>query len=771
MKTNVPAPTIRTVGKKTEVGYTVAAIVCVLMNCGPAFAFSGVFPSSDTAPARVYLWGTAVSLLFLAAVRFRGRRWVLPAAAAAPAVLTVVFIRKLMDGAALLYNDVMDLLCVRTGRIFLRIASETDADAEAAVLFLAAVCAVLIVGAAVSRSLLPVLPLLAAAWGCAAAGVTEPGFGFAMLICGAALLYVSGTMGRRATPKAALAPFSAIVVLTALSLLAAGVLPFSAASSRDRMRSLVHTLRFSDRTAVMPEGALAEYTASASEAPALEVTLSLPQRMLLRGYIGEIYTGNGFSAVPGEDALKARTLFYLLHSDGFYGGAALGAAYGALGEAEGETLTVKPVGACRRYLYAPYAVLAEGQFDQYLIGDARLYASSGKARQMTYIPGQITDWMLLEARLTEQRNQPAAEAFLSDEGGYRTYVYAEYLQLTDEAEKTLSSLLAEEKEPETLGQALQLVTKTLDASFYKENADVAPGKDEDYITLALGKNAGNGVTRAAAAVLLLRYLGVPARYVEGYEITEEDALKMTPGQAYTLTEANARAWAEYYYDGLGWIPLEPLPGKSAKGDLPSGTNEDQSAPPEEETDAEPPEEEQTTNNVEPPAEQPPEESDPQDAEPTEEPDDVIAAQPTEPEKEPPEEDEDDGETRADSYAAVWRALLFVLLLLLLLLAAVVLRARRIANQRIKRIENAPLREALVREYAYILLLRREGAEVPEEDLIKAKRIAVEAYFSSHRFMPSQKDWMRGCRLAAIAAGEKTWSAPKRLWLRFVKGLY
>ena len=59
---------------------------------------------------------------------------------------------------------------------------------------------------------------------------------------------------------------------------------------------------------------------------------------------------------------------------------------------------------------------------------------------------------------------------------------------------------------------------------------------------------------------MLRYYGVPSRYVEGYYLSGEDAASLAPGQRCVLDEYHAHAWAEYYLDGVGWIPFEVTPG-------------------------------------------------------------------------------------------------------------------------------------------------------------------------------------------------------------------
>lgn len=60
---------------------------------------------------------------------------------------------------------------------------------------------------------------------------------------------------------------------------------------------------------------------------------------------------------------------------------------------------------------------------------------------------------------------------------------------------------------------------------------------------------------ATAFVIAARYLGIPARYVQGYAVPVERAGEIT------VTSAMAHAWPEAYIDGLGWISFEPTPGK------------------------------------------------------------------------------------------------------------------------------------------------------------------------------------------------------------------
>ena len=58
---------------------------------------------------------------------------------------------------------------------------------------------------------------------------------------------------------------------------------------------------------------------------------------------------------------------------------------------------------------------------------------------------------------------------------------------------------------------------------------------------------------------MLRTMGYPARYVEGYAINRSDISDINQDDIMveiTVKDYNAHAWVEVYYDGFGWIPVE-----------------------------------------------------------------------------------------------------------------------------------------------------------------------------------------------------------------------
>ncbi|MDD4369441.1 MAG: transglutaminase-like domain-containing protein, partial [Oscillospiraceae bacterium] len=125
-------------------------------------------------------------------------------------------------------------------------------------------------------------------------------------------------------------------------------------------------------------------------------------------------------------------------------------------------------------------------------------------------------------------------------------------------------------DPDPLTQAinlrdyLQQMTYTLDAS--------APAADEDFVAYFLQQQQGYCVYFASAMTMMARSLGIPARYVEGYlasGLSSEDSTT-------TITNRQAHAWSELYFDGIGWVSFDATPGASQDGD--SQNNEDSLTP-------------------------------------------------------------------------------------------------------------------------------------------------------------------------------------------------
>lgn len=65
---------------------------------------------------------------------------------------------------------------------------------------------------------------------------------------------------------------------------------------------------------------------------------------------------------------------------------------------------------------------------------------------------------------------------------------------------------------------------------------------------------------ASSATLLLRELGVPARYASGYVVRPTDFKQVNDGYHAQILDYHSHAWVEIYLDDVGWLPIEVTPG-------------------------------------------------------------------------------------------------------------------------------------------------------------------------------------------------------------------
>jgi hypothetical protein len=62
---------------------------------------------------------------------------------------------------------------------------------------------------------------------------------------------------------------------------------------------------------------------------------------------------------------------------------------------------------------------------------------------------------------------------------------------------------------------------------------------------------------AGAMALMLRFLGIPSRVAAGFTSGKRE------DGGWTVTDHNAHAWVEVWFDDYGWLPFDPTPGRGA----------------------------------------------------------------------------------------------------------------------------------------------------------------------------------------------------------------
>ncbi len=137
------------------------------------------------------------------------------------------------------------------------------------------------------------------------------------------------------------------------------------------------------------------------------------------------------------------------------------------------------------------------------------------------------------------------------------WIQERYLQLPDDLPDRLRelALTLTATEPTAYDRAkaiehyLRQFTYTLHVPMPPVNSDIA-----DYFIFDLQK--GYCDYYATSMVVLARAAGLPARLVIGYASGTYDVANAR----YVVTEADAHAWPEIYFEGIGWVEFEPTGG-------------------------------------------------------------------------------------------------------------------------------------------------------------------------------------------------------------------
>lgn len=141
---------------------------------------------------------------------------------------------------------------------------------------------------------------------------------------------------------------------------------------------------------------------------------------------------------------------------------------------------------------------------------------------------------------------------------YKQKIYDKYCKkdsVSSEVQTILDEVSADSENDYEKMKKLELYLKSFEYTVKPGNlpSRVKDGASFlDYFLLESKK--GYCTHYASAFVLMARNMGLPARYVQGYYV-HRDGEKET-----IVRQNNAHAWAEVYFDNVGWITFEPTPG-------------------------------------------------------------------------------------------------------------------------------------------------------------------------------------------------------------------
>ena len=319
---------------------------------------------------------------------------------------------------------------------------------------------------------------------------------------------------------------------------------------RSAFRQSIHEKKYETQYTTLPEGRLEAVTEeNPVDQPALIVTMTHPEAMYLRGFTGAVFDGNRWTEQDTATLAQNQELLYWINQHEFH---PLCQFEHALldWEREENQITVQNIGACSRYRYVPYQLHQENLPAEDLRTDSLLADGERIHFYSAVLDADALLWPLLGDLQTNERQ--ITMDYRKAESAYRSYVAGCYLQIPEETAAVLREIW--DAAAETYGgkenltpQTAQLCVKSILDQLAAEEA--APWQEQLPA-------AGTTFQDATVAVLTLRFFGFPARYAEGYIISEEMVAAAKGDTTFQVGSHCAGAWAEVYQDGIGWIPAE-----------------------------------------------------------------------------------------------------------------------------------------------------------------------------------------------------------------------
>ncbi len=406
-------------------------------------------------------------------------------------------------------------------------------------------------------------------------------FGSLLGIAGMFLfLYFRAVRSRMSSQWKLLLNFSGICLLCAVIVAGIGILGHqmsgdSSNSALNWMKSLawkeIDRIRYG--SSVLPDGNIRDEGAlNRSDRTALQVVMSKSESLYFRGFVGSCFKDGVWTSLGSENYYESYPLFYWLHEKGFYGTGQLSEIYRLLDQEDKEedfiSVKIQNKHASRKYFYLPYEYQSQKDRGEVSVNlaDERL-KSSGLFGIRSYgfntEANLVKNYPELSADYLEKAETETFSEYAEYETYYNQYIYEHYLEISEEDREVLSACLGEYeyKNAEHMGynEAKALIVTWLNKNLdYKESAGSVPAGENTLSYLLQERKTGYDIHYATAAALMYRYLGIPARYVEGYLLTVSAAENAADYEAIDIPESDAHAWVEIYQDGIGWVPVETV---------------------------------------------------------------------------------------------------------------------------------------------------------------------------------------------------------------------
>lgn len=287
---------------------------------------------------------------------------------------------------------------------------------------------------------------------------------------------------------------------------------------------------------------------SQSEEPAFRIAMETPRAVYLKTFVGAHFE-NGWLPNSLHAPKNIDITAYLKEQQHFE------ATQFAQASAEGkQTVSIEHIQLSKAVALTPYELATPIEGFNFKQNRWQSTSPLGQGRY-TYAISETAYYEY--PQVAEKLYTTPAPAYLKTEAIANYVNYDAYTAISDEERVLLANHFgpaAHTSYEETI-QAVQASMSTLS---YDETVGTLKG---DFLQVLLEESkSGHTVHYATLATLLFRYHGVPARYVEGYIITNEDIKNAAGANELTIPFKNQHAWPEIYIDQIGWVPIEVTPG-------------------------------------------------------------------------------------------------------------------------------------------------------------------------------------------------------------------
>lgn len=304
----------------------------------------------------------------------------------------------------------------------------------------------------------------------------------------------------------------------------------------------------------------------------------------LRSFVGSVYNGNSWEQLSGQDKRSNEALRNLFERDNISYDNPSGFVENTLNRLnenmQEQVIKIQCINENPEHNFIPYFI-----YNPIKIDDKGYNQLIGRENRDNYWVNYsknsnefVKQWS--NSLYSKQKGNfnlamsgmpvPQAEIYKNDMKEYRFFINGAYTGVPKNS-KAAKLFEKEQIDPSHITSAeIQVRIKLVREYLNKHTKySLSPGmlpKGKDFVDYFLfEKQTGYCTHYATAATILLRSMGVPARYAEGYIITEKDISSVTvPDKAKTRTitvkDTNAHAWVEVFLDQYGWIPVEFTPG-------------------------------------------------------------------------------------------------------------------------------------------------------------------------------------------------------------------